>query len=293
VKANEIKVGEHTIAMDASNTFMQVKNSPSHEALETLYKKEYYNSSYIDNTIRDLQWWETIYKDKYDTFEKHIQKNRKKILDIGCGSGYFLLYGKKRGWECLGIEPSKKAAQHSQENGLKIINDVFSKKLFSKDEKFDVIHLHHVLEHVKNPIELLKQVHELLNKEGILCVGVPNDFSPLQTILWKKMDFKPYWIAPLHHLNYFNQKSLSKLLKQLNYNIVLQEGSFPMELFLLFGDDYISQPSIGPQMHLKRTKFDKALSQYNNELKRELYQVFAKMGLGRDIVIYAQKADEK
>jgi len=62
-----------------------------------------------------------------------------------------------------------------------------------------------------------------------------------------------------------------------------------MELFLLLGDDYIQDPSLGRKMHNKRKNFDLILSKFNNQLKRDIYQAFANLNIGRDIILYAIK----
>ena len=50
-----------------------------------------------------------------------------------------------------------------------------------------------------------------------------------------------------------------------------KEKSFPMDMFLLMGDDYINNKPIGSQLHSKRVQFDMTLSKYNNKLKRKFY----------------------
>jgi len=282
----------YTIVEDEKKGYIHVDPIPSKEELEMLYKKEYYENekkTYIDNTKEDLQWWETLYKDKYDTFQEHAPSKKKKILDIGCGSGYFLAYGMKRGWDCYGVEPSKKAANHAKTLGLKnIITDIFQPSFYEKNF-FDVIHLNQVLEHIPNPEKLLEEVATLLKPNGIICVSVPNEFNPLQNALHKEKGIPQWWIAPPHHLNYFTRSSLSQLLIKTNFEPFLEEATFAMELFLLFGDNYIDDPSLGRAMHKKRKEFDIILSKYDNNFKRKLYQSLAQLDIGRTIVIYAKK----
>ena len=68
------------------------------------------------------------------------------------------------------------------------------------------------------------------------------------------------------------------------------ESTFPLELFLLFGFDYINNEQIGKKIHSMRMKFDSILySSNNNTLKRKIYSSFANMGIGRTIIVYAKK----
>lgn len=287
----DIEKDEFKIGFDENTGFIRVKNPIEDDAIADMYENKYHeNNQGISDNLTYSTWEESGFYDKFTTFEKHIPaQETRSLLDIGCGLGKLLLYGKERNWNCVGVEPSKQAANCALSNGLNVLNCNFSKDLFTKNEKFDVVHMHHVLEHIKNPIDLLNDAKELLKENGILCVIVPNDFSAFQTILWKELDFKPWWIAPEHHLNYFDFNTLSSLLENNGFEIVLKETSFPMELFLLFGEDYIKQPEIGTQSHLKRTNFDTILRKYDNELKRKFYQSLANIGIGRDVILYAKK----
>jgi len=279
----------YDIVDDKKMGYIHIEPLPSEEDLQKIYEEEYYTqekTEYIDNTIKDLAWWQSIYRDKYETFET-LTKGRK-LLDIGCGSGFFIKYGSEYGWDCIGVEPSKQAANYAIKNNLNVKNKFFNKEDFTP-HTFDIIHLNNVLEHIPNPTKLIQDIYTLLKKDGLICISVPNDFSPLQNMLWKNMEFQPWWLSPPHHLNYFTPKSLSTLLQNNGFSISLEEGSFPLELFLLMGEDYINNSSLGREIHTKRKRFDMALSQYDNNLKRKLYQSFAKLGLGRLITIYAQK----
>ena len=86
--------------------FKHIVPLPSAEELEKIYKFEYYTQEiplYIQRYTEDLDWWNSVYKERYDEFENFLPSNRRRILDVGSGPGYFLLHGKKRGWNTLGI----------------------------------------------------------------------------------------------------------------------------------------------------------------------------------------------
>ena len=96
---------------------------PTEEELDTIYRNEYYTKEkplYFERTKEDAEWWNLIYKDRFDTFEELLSDcKRKKILDIGSGPGFFLKYGKERGWDTLGVEPSEQAAEFFKKYGVK------------------------------------------------------------------------------------------------------------------------------------------------------------------------------
>ena len=94
----------------------------------------------------------------------------------------------------------------------------------------------------------------------------------------------------LDHLNYFNFSSISNLLKRAGFKIILKESTFPLEFFILMGQDYIKNPKIGKKIHLERIKFEKHFEKLKTiEVKKALYQKFAEIGIGRTAIIYAKK----
>lgn len=90
------------------------------------------------------------------------------------------------------------------------------------------------------------------------------------------------------HLNYFTRETLQKLIEGTGYKVGLAESSFPLEMFLLFGDCYVNNPELGKQCHQKRVAFEENLRRLGYEDKlREFYQALAKLNLGRQIKMYA------
>ena len=86
----------------------------------------------------------------------------------------------------------------------------------------------------------------------------------------------PWWIAPPHHLNYFDFDSLEALLVRLGLRPVERLTSFPMEAFLLMGDDYVADPALGRACHAKRMNFDLAFEAAGiGEVRRRLYGALA------------------
>jgi len=273
--------------------FKHIIPIPTKEELKNIYRDKYYAKEkplYLERACEDLEWWNLTYSDRYDTFEENLPDDSRNILDIGSGPGFFLLYGKKRGWNVLGIEPSKQAAEYARSLGLKIIEEFMNRSLVNKLGKFDVIHMSEVLEHIPDPIDMLKITYDLLKPGGLVCVSVPNDYSPFQRVLREVCGYEPWWVAPPYHINYFNFESLKKLLEKIGFKIILKEATFPMDMFLLMGDNYVGNDTLGRICHKKRKQFELLLDRGKyNDLKRRLYQKFADIGIGRECLIYGQK----
>ena len=285
--------------------FIHVMPLPSELELSKLYKRKYYTKvkpNYIKKYQKEIDYWNLIFDEKLDFLETKIKTQTRSIFDIGSGSGYFLLRAKEKGWAVDGVEPNLIAADHSRKIGVPVINDFFGNMNIHTMKKFNAINLFDVLEHVHNPIEVLENCYKLLKPKGIIVIEVPNDYNPLQKIVQNTLKKEEYWLTVLtksrnyhwaskmDHLNYFNFQSLNRMLKRLDFKIIYQQSTFPIELFLLMGDDYLKSEKIGKKIHQKRMNLEKRLlNQKNQYLKKELYERFAEIGIGRTAVIYAQK----
>jgi SAM-dependent methyltransferase len=271
--------------------FKHVISIPTDDELEQIYSHEYYTREkplYLELYREDLEWWNTVYTHHYEILEQHLPPQQRRILDIGSGPGYFLLNGKNRGWQVKGVEPSIQAAVHGQDLGLDIENIYFSEQTAPTLASFDAINMGEVLEHIPNPAAFLKLVHTKLNIDGLVCIIVPNDFNPLQLILRDHLGFDPWWVAPPHHINYFNFKSLAGLLEKCGFEVILTESTFPIDMFLLMGDNYIGNDELGRSCHKKRMNFDLNIAK-NPVLNSKLRKAFAELGLGRELFILARK----
>jgi len=273
--------------------FKHIVPIPAPEDLETIYRHKYYKEEkplYLERHREDLSWWNTVYARWYETFEKMLFPQRRRILDVGSGPGFFLLFGKERGWKTVGIEPSTQAAAFSRTLGLEIVDHVLDKKTASTLGSFDVVHLHDVLEHVPDPREILRLVHGMIEPAGLLSVIVPNDYNSLQQLLRDRLGYQPWWVAPPHHLNYFSFDSLERLLQTLGFEVLRRTATFPMEIFLLMGENYVGEDSIGRRMHSMRKAFEMNLAQVSaGEMLTGFYDSLAARDLGRECVLVARR----
>ena len=265
---------------------------PTPGELAHAYRHDYYSTEkplYIERHIEDLEWWNLVYAERYDLFERLLPASRRRLLDIGSGPGYFLLHGRERGWTVRGIEPSSQAAAHSRGLGLDIVEAFFDDRLAPTLDGYDVVHMNEVLEHVPDPRQVLRLASCVLASGGLISVMVPNDYNPFQTALRDACAFEPWWVAPPHHINYFDVDSIQRLLNE-EFEVVSVETTFPIDLFLLMGDNYVGNDALGRACHARRKRFEIALARAGKSaLKQELYRSLAKLGVGRDVVVVARK----
>lgn len=261
----------------------------SKEELTEFYKKDFYSQgkpNYFKETKEDLLWWMATYNNYYSLLERHTKG--RKILDVGSGPGHFLACGKKRGWNVLGLEPSVEAWRYSKNRKLAVVNDFFSYNAVKEHGLFDVIHASMVLEHVPDPISLIKDMKKLLKPNGLVAVFCPNDYNPLQEILQKKLKFKPWWVSPTHHLNYFDAGSMKEILSKNGFEIVESFGTFPMEFFPLSGFNYVGDHELGRKCHKTRKTFEINMYKHNAKLLNDLYSCFIDKNIGREFFIIAK-----
>lgn len=127
-----------------------------------------------------------------------------KLLDIGAGTGDFLVEAKKCGWKVSGIEPDENARQKAKEKGIKLFPNAES----FKANKYDVITLWHVLEHVNDLHNQIIEFEHLLKKNGLLVIAVPNFKS------YDAKFYKEHWAAfdVPRHLWHFSQNSFKHIM---------------------------------------------------------------------------------
>ena len=272
--------------------FKHIIPIPSAAELASVYRHDYYTQEkplYLERHQEDREWWDLVYRERYDTFELHLPSERRRILDVGSGPGFFLLHGQGRGWATLGVEPSAQAAAHSRGMGLRIVEDFLTENTARTLGSFDVIHMSEVLEHIPDPTQMLGLAHGLLSPGGLLCVVVPNDYNPFQIALRQECGFPPWWVAPPHHINYFDFDSLERLFARAGFEVVNRNVTFPIDLFLLMGTNYIGSDDVGRKCHKQRMTLEKNLQAAGlTELKNRWYQSMGALGIGREVILYGR-----
>jgi SAM-dependent methyltransferase len=137
------------------------------------------------------------------------------ILDVGCGSGAFLLALREAGWGCHGVELSSAAARVASAAGLDIrAGDLLDAGF--RDASFDVVRFWHVLEHVPSPRQQLDEARRLLRPGGRLVVGVPNAGS----LLARSFGPRWYYLDVPRHLWHFDRQSVTRLAAECGFERV-------------------------------------------------------------------------
>jgi len=130
----------------------------------------------------------------------------RRLLDVGCGDGQLLQTAKSEGWNAAGIDLSEGAVRLCQRRGLAAWKtDFFEKSL--DEQRFDVIVMSELIEHVPAPQRFLKRAEALLAAQGVLYLTTPNFGSLARRILGETWSV----IHP-EHLGYFERSTLSNMV---------------------------------------------------------------------------------
>lgn len=287
---------EYKIIKDPEFGFLRLDPIPSSDVVEEFYREEFYSSKYAAfndsaKENQDTEFNNLRFQDMLDVVAGKIGDLKGlSLFDVGCGYGELLTYCKNQGLVCAGTEVAPEAVEHTKSLGFDVSMSEIE-KVFSEpgDKRYDIVTVFNVLEHLRNPAEVLTAIREnLLTKKGVLVIDVPNEFNPLQTVADAEHGLGQWWLAPPSHINYFSCDTLASTLEGTGYSVFDTISSFPMEMFLLMGDVYVGDGEIGAQCHKKRVTFEKTLWKHGKQSElRDLYRSFAKLNLGRQVVCYA------
>jgi SAM-dependent methyltransferase len=152
-----------------------------------------------------------------DFLDGHFGKAGR-LLDIGCGYGFFLEAMADRGWQVEGIELSRPAAEIARSKGMGTIHSCAVEEI-ADIGLFDVVTMFYVIEHVADPLQTLQRVRSLLKPGGVLVLRYPNT-SPLLRFSGRLARALGLMQAPSHLFDYAGD-SMALLLKKAGYGSCL------------------------------------------------------------------------
>lgn len=202
---------KHFLVKCSSCSFVFADKIPSNEELVEHYKGYGRNDYLSPLTIKR-------YNELLDQFEAY--RNTNKILDVGCGIGYFLEVAIQRGWEVYGTEYTDEAIKICSDKGINMQQGKLDHKNYNEGD-FDIITSFEVIEHINNPAEEVNNFYKLLRKGGVLYLTTPN----FNSLLRYRLNANYNVICYPEHLSYYTPKSLKKLFSNANFQKLKIETS--------------------------------------------------------------------
>lgn len=215
VKDNSVSKEVFELLYDENLDLLITSPKPNENDLGCYYESE----DYISHTDGKRSVFEKAYHFVKDIALKNklslindLQKSKGKLLDIGAGTGDFILVAKNNGWNAIGIEPSEKAKAIALKKGVELKSNLSD----FDDSSFDIITMWHVLEHIPNLENQISELKRLIKPNGSIIIAVPN---------FKSFDanyYKEFWAAfdVPRHLWHFSKTAIEKLFLKEDLKLV-------------------------------------------------------------------------
>ena len=193
---------------------------PADSTLPTIYPSNYYSYDY-EKRINPIAVWGKRWLDrrKFSKLLSHLQRPFESYLDVGCSTGRFLELAQSLGAQpdrTSGIELDAELVRALRERGLNAECSRVEDSEMLRNEKFDLITMFHVIEHVSDPRDVISRLAQSLNPGGVLALETPNlqslDARLFRAGLWGGYHFPRHW-----HI--FTPVSLTKAMRDCGLEI--------------------------------------------------------------------------
>jgi 2-polyprenyl-3-methyl-5-hydroxy-6-metoxy-1,4-benzoquinol methylase len=179
-------------------------------AQRNAYLNAHYGYQLAPGGQRAPRWLSAKRRQRFDKFVCFLRYPGKgaRVLDIGCGNGRVMMQLRSVRWEVSGVEPDPKSAAQAREAGLDVRAGLLEPGAWP-ESYFDAITMNHVIEHLHDPIGILRTCAQLLKPRGAISIATPNLGSRGHEIFgrdWLHLD------TP-RHLVLFTPDSLRKCLE--------------------------------------------------------------------------------
>ncbi|MHB1545645.1 MAG: class I SAM-dependent methyltransferase [bacterium] len=186
------------------------------------FKTDLHPSNFLGIGLKLFPSQRNLIESSFRNLEKSFPVGQN-LLDIGCGNGDFLYYAKSTGRKVTGVELDTQAVSVARAKGLDVrLGGV--EAINPEKERFDIITIGHVIEHVHDPIDLLRKCYLLLKKNGYIWIDMPNIDAIGHAIYggnWRDLD-------PPRHLVLFSYNSLRKALIEAGFSNIQDQPYRPL-----------------------------------------------------------------
>ena len=157
----------------------------------------------------------------------------KRALDVGCARGHLLNELAKRGWKCLGVDTDASDVAACIARGLVAVKLEAASDPLTRLGYFDLVVLADVLEHMPDPLRVLREVHSILNPGATVVLSVPNvaHISVRLQLLFGRFRYTTRGILDRTHLRFFTRRTVLELLADSEFHVrQMTSSAAPIEL---------------------------------------------------------------
>ena len=252
-----------------------------------------FNDSSVEVQKEEYDFFARRYDFIFENCTKLFGKELKEesVWDIGCGYGLALKYFLDKGLKAFGDEPSREGCECAKSLGASVIQTGIEEIGVEDFGKYSIVMCLNVLEHLRDPVSSLRKIKEnLMAEESILVIDVPQEFNAFKVVANEEYELKEWWISPPRHLNYFSASTLRNTLEKCGFEVFAVESSFPLELFLLLGFNYVGNHGVGSDIHQRRNNFERLMVKHGKKQQLlNFYSALADIDLGRQVTAYCRK----
>jgi 2-polyprenyl-3-methyl-5-hydroxy-6-metoxy-1,4-benzoquinol methylase len=188
------------------------------EAVEDVYKDASY-SEIIERLVASSNDYraQRFGEERMDIVERFAPGGRR-LLDVGCTTGFFLEAAERRGWEAHGVETNPYAAEVAAAKGLRVTTGTIEESAYEPGS-FDAITIFDVIEHLPAPLDVLRKARTLLRPGGSVFVYTPNWNCAERLLMGEECHF----IWGTNHLVYFTVETLADAFRRGGFEVVHHE----------------------------------------------------------------------
>jgi 2-polyprenyl-3-methyl-5-hydroxy-6-metoxy-1,4-benzoquinol methylase len=282
--------------------FWELASKPSLQELHDYYARTYYQESRASYeaaySAAELRYFRAKLEQRRAVIQRYRSVERgTRMLDVGCGEGYALAYFREMGWSVRGLDFSAAgvASKNPHCQDSLITGDLFEllRAEMSSGRSYDVVWLQNVLEHVLEPVELLRSLLALVPADGVAVVTVPNDCSITQRAALESGHIdRAFWVAPPDHLSYFDRESLANTAAATGWECRDIIADFPID-WLLFhpASNYVRDSGAGKAAHQARVELENLIHTRPMQDVNEFWSSLARLGFGRNLTAFLTPRD--
>lgn len=203
--------------LDCSCVYANIRVADDYDKI--IYDNDFYKENNKREVLDTYDYRKNLFAKErleYITNKCDFNKESDKLLDLGCGYGYFLKYLTENDIECCGLELTDFFVEVCQEKGLNV------KKTFLEDEddnSYNIITMFDVLEHLSDPLSFFHTAHKKLKSGGHLLAYTPN----IHSFAFYFQKGKQNLLLPYEHLSFYDAKSLDYLAKKSGFEVTSVE----------------------------------------------------------------------